>query len=217
MGFACVITGFEKTILFDTGSDGRLLLANMQTLGYRPEDIDIVFLSHDHWDHTNGLEAVLQRNPKITVFLPADFPSDFKNRIHHAGASVEEVTQTQQICPGVWSTGVLGDGIHEHSLVCSSPQGAVVITGCAHPGVVKIIEVAKNIYPDVYLVMGGFHLGGASLDELRLTGEHFRRLGVRHIAPCHCSSHAARSLFKEIYGKDAMLMGVGSEITIPQI
>ncbi len=217
MGFACIITGFEKTILFDTGSDGHLLLANMQALGYQPEDIDVVFLSHDHWDHTDGLEAVLQRNPKITVFLPADFPSDFKNRIRLAGASVEEVTQAQQICPGVWSTGVLGDGIHEHSLVCSSPQGAVVITGCAHPGVVKIIEVAKNIHPDIYLVMGGFHLGGASLDELRLTGEHFRRLDVRHVAPCHCSSHAARSLFKEIYGADAMLIGVGSEITIPEV
>ena len=216
MGFACIVSGFEKTILFDTGSDGPLLLANMQTLGYRPEDIDIVFLSHDHWDHTNGLEAVLQRHPDITVFLPANFSLNLKNRIRSAGASVEEVTQAQQICSGVWSTGVLGDGIREHSLVCSTPEGAVVITGCAHPGVVKIIEATKHIFPEIYLVMGGFHLGGASLDDLRLIGEHFRRLGVRHVAPCHCSSHAARSLFEEMYGEDALLPGVGSVIRMAE-
>lgn len=128
-----------------------------------------------------------------------------------------EITQAQQICSGVWSTGVLGNGIHEHSLVCSNPQGAVVITGCAHPGIVKIIGVAKDIVPDIYLVMGGFHLGGASLDELRATGKQFRRLSVRHVAPCHCSSHAARTLFKEVYGTDAMLLGVGSVVTIPQV
>jgi 7,8-dihydropterin-6-yl-methyl-4-(beta-D-ribofuranosyl)aminobenzene 5'-phosphate synthase len=215
MGFACIIKGFEKTILFDTGSDGRLLLANIKALGYRPEDIDIVFLSHDHWDHTDGLGAILERNPEITVVLPVDFPSDFKDKIRRAGAVIEEISQAKQISPGVWSTGVLGNGIREQSLICLSPKGAVVMTGCAHPGIVKIIEVAKNISPDIYLVMGGFHLGGAPLDELRATGEQFRRLNVRRVAPCHCSSHAARELFEEIYRFDAMLIGVGSKITIP--
>lgn len=215
LGFACVIEGLEKTILFDTGSEGRMLLANMEKLGLALGDIGIVVLSHDHWDHTGGLEAFLQRNSKVTVFLPASFPPDFKSTVREAGASVVEVSDRCEICRGAWSTGVLGDGIREQSLFCESPEGGVLITGCAHPGIVRIVEVAKNIQPDIFLVMGGFHLGGAPLGELRRIGEHFRRLGVDQVAPCHCSSDAARSLFEEIYGAQAILPGAGSVIHIP--
>jgi 7,8-dihydropterin-6-yl-methyl-4-(beta-D-ribofuranosyl)aminobenzene 5'-phosphate synthase len=215
LGFACVIEGLEKTILFDTGSEGRMLFANMEKLGFALEDIGIVVLSHDHWDHTGGLGAFLQRNSKVSVFLPADFPPDFKNTVRETGASVVEVSNRCEICRGAWSTGVLGDGMREQSLLCDSPEGGVLITGCAHPGIVRIVEVAKHIQPDIFLVMGGFHLGGASLAELRRIGEHFRRLGVRRVAPCHCSSDAARSLFEEMYGAQAILPGAGSIIRIP--
>ncbi len=215
LGFACIIEGLEKTILFDTGSEGRMLLANMEKLGFAPEDVGIVVLSHDHWDHTGGLGAFLQRNPTVEVFLPADFPPGFKNAVRETGASVVEVSDRCEICRGARSTGVLGDGIREQSLLCESPAGGVLITGCAHPGIVRIVEVAKSVQPDIFLVMGGFHLGGASLAELRRIGEHFHHLGVRRVAPCHCSSDAARSLFEQIYGAQAILPGVGSVIHIP--
>lgn len=215
LGFACVIQGVEKTILFDTGSDGRMLLANMKKLGFLPEDIDIIVLSHNHWDHTGGLAAVLQRNSQVAVFLPADFPPDFKNNVAESGASIVEVTKKRLICRGVWSTGVLGNVISEQSLVCESPHGIVVVTGCAHPGIVKIVEVAKNIRPDIFLVMGGFHLGSTSLGELREIGERFRAVNVRKVAPTHCSGDDVRSLFKEMFAEDMSLVGVGSEILIP--
>ena len=96
-----------------------------------------------------------------------------------------------------------------------TPQGLVVITGCAHPGVVSIVRRAKELTGrEVYLVLGGFHLGGTS--EGKITGivEDFQQLGVQRVAPCHCSGDVARRLFKEAYGEDFISAGVGSKLKI---
>jgi 7,8-dihydropterin-6-yl-methyl-4-(beta-D-ribofuranosyl)aminobenzene 5'-phosphate synthase len=216
LGFACVIEGLEKTILFDTGSEGRMLLANMEKLGFALEDIGIVVLSHDHWDHTGGLGAFLQQNSKVSVFLPADFPPDFKNTVRETGASVVEVSNRCEICRGAWSTGVLGDGIREQSLLCESPTGGVLITGCAHPGIVKIVKVAKTIKPDIVLVMGGFHLGSASIGNLQAIAARFQDLKVSKVIATHCSGERARAVFTETYGEQAMLAGAGSVISVSE-
>lgn len=44
----------EEAVLFDTGGDGRILLANMRTTGLDPVDIDRVVISHGHGDHLGG-------------------------------------------------------------------------------------------------------------------------------------------------------------------
>jgi len=53
-GFSCLIQGTENTILFDTGGDGSILLANMEKLGFDPKEIELIVLSHMHWDHIDG-------------------------------------------------------------------------------------------------------------------------------------------------------------------
>jgi 7,8-dihydropterin-6-yl-methyl-4-(beta-D-ribofuranosyl)aminobenzene 5'-phosphate synthase len=73
-GFSCVIRGTEKTILFDTGGDGSILLANMEELGINPKEIDLVVLSHIHGDHVGGLSSFLEKNPEVVVYLPKSFP-----------------------------------------------------------------------------------------------------------------------------------------------
>ena len=73
-GFSCVVRGLEKTILFDTGGDGRTLLGNMTQLGIEPAEVDIVVLSHIHGDHTGGLERFLEKNPRVIVYSPDACP-----------------------------------------------------------------------------------------------------------------------------------------------
>ena len=80
-GFACVIKGAGKTILFDTGGSSAVLLSNMQHLGIDPKEIDIVVLSHIHSDHVGGLNGFLQENMNVTVYLPATFPPGFKESL----------------------------------------------------------------------------------------------------------------------------------------
>jgi len=71
-GFSCLVEN-EKKVLFDTGWDGTILLSNLKALGINPKDIDIVVLSHDHWDHIGGLAQLLDVNPDVDVYVPSSF------------------------------------------------------------------------------------------------------------------------------------------------
>jgi 7,8-dihydropterin-6-yl-methyl-4-(beta-D-ribofuranosyl)aminobenzene 5'-phosphate synthase len=214
-GFSCLVQGVEKTILFDTGGDGALLLRNMQTRGINPGTVDVVVISHVHGDHVGGLAGFLRENPTATVYLPQSFPASIKNAIKEAGAGLVEVYEPVEICEHVSSTGELGNGIKEQSLVIETAQGLVVITGCAHPGVVNIVRQAKELTGDqVHLVLGGFHLGGASRAMIKGIIDEFQRMGVQRVAPCHCSGDLARSLFEEAYGAGFTPAGVGSRLVV---
>ena len=117
---------------------------------------------------------------------------------------------TRKICTGVYSTGVLGSEVKEQSLGIDTDQGTIVITGCAHPGVVKVVNTFRDVIDaDILLVMGGFHLAGLSRPELAEIPVYFRKMGVKHVGPCHCSGDLARRLLKNEYGNDFMDVGVG--------
>jgi len=207
----------ERSILFDTGGDSHTLLDNMLKLQIDPQEVEAVVLSHAHGDHTGGLGGFLEQNSNVTVYLPGSFPQGFKDDVAYLGAKVEEIYEARELMPGVYSTGELGAGIEEQSLIITTSQGLVIITGCAHPGVVNIIQRAKEVVPDsnVYLVLGGFHLIGASSAELESIIDSFRQLGVESVAPCHCSGDQTRQLFKERYGKNYIESGVGKIIPLP--
>ena len=214
-GFSCVIEGMPQVILFDTGSDGNVLLANMAKMGIDPRNVDAVFLSHLHDDHIGGLRVLLQRNPRITVFLPASFPASFKQPITATGAQVRALDQPEKLFDKVYTTGVSGSWIKEQSLVIDTPKGLVIVTGCAHPGVVRIVRRTKNwLRQEVYLLMGGFHLGGQPLGELPRVAAELQKLGVHKVAPSHCTGEAARKLFRERWGRNFIDSGVGAVIEL---
>ena len=214
-GFSCLVQAGGKNILFDTGGDSTTLLANMKGLEVDPKDIDVIVLSHIHGDHVGGLSGILQMNSDLTVYLPKSFPGDFKKDVESYEAEVVEVGDPVKIAEGVSSTGELGTFIKEQSLIVETSKGLVVMTGCAHPGIVDIVRHAKKITgEEVYLVMGGFHL--LNLDESELKGviEEFRELKVKKAAPSHCSGDKTRELFREEYKEDFISNGVGKKIEI---
>jgi 7,8-dihydropterin-6-yl-methyl-4-(beta-D-ribofuranosyl)aminobenzene 5'-phosphate synthase len=99
--------------------------------------------------------------------------------------------------------------------VLDKEKGLIVITGCAHPGIVDILKKAKQMLSDkeIYLVMGGFHLGGFSEVKLESVIEEFKRLGVKKVAPSHCSGELFRELAKQKYKKNFLEGGVGQVIS----
>jgi 7,8-dihydropterin-6-yl-methyl-4-(beta-D-ribofuranosyl)aminobenzene 5'-phosphate synthase len=216
-GFSCLIEGPERTILFDTGGDSTTLLSNMGKLKIDPEEVDAIVLSHIHGDHVGGLDGFLEENSNVIIYLPESFPKSFKDRAMSFGAEVVEVSQAKELFTGVYTTGELGNGVKEQSLIVTSSQGLVVITGCAHPGVVNIVRKAKDVMAEklVYLVIGGFHMSGASTHQIQSVIEGFRQLGVRKVAPCHCSGDETRKLFREEYEEDYIDSGAGKIITLP--
>jgi 7,8-dihydropterin-6-yl-methyl-4-(beta-D-ribofuranosyl)aminobenzene 5'-phosphate synthase len=135
-GFACLLERDDITLLFDTGGDAPTLLSNMEVLELDPRDIDTVVLSHIHGDHVGGLGGILPVNEETTVYLPRSFPASFKEQAG-AHAFVVEVHEPMEIAEGIYTTGELGIGIIEQSLVLVTGRGLVVITGCAHPHVLS--------------------------------------------------------------------------------
>lgn len=213
-GFSCYVEGPEKTLLFDVGGEGSVLINNMKKLSISPSSIDAVVLSHIHHDHIGGLSRFLEINPSVTVYAPRSFPSTVKNKIRQT-ARLVEIHDPVEICKDVQSTGELGRFIKEESLIIKTLKGLVVITGCAHPGIVNIIKRSKEITKTgVHLVLGGFHLCSTGLPELKQIIKEVKKTGCRKVAPCHCSGDLARKRFEKVYGKDFIGAGVGMTITI---
>ncbi len=182
-GFSCLIENAKK-ILFDTGADSEILLYNMKQLKIDPKDINIVALSHNHWDHTGGLTGFIEANEnRAKVYQPTDFL---------------EITEISQ---GIYSTGALGTLIKEQSLIINTKKGNIVIAGCAHPGLENIIDKAKK-FGEIYGIMGGFH-GFSKLEKLR---------GIQLIAPCHCTQY--KQEIKEKYFVNYKEIKAGSVIEI---
>jgi 7,8-dihydropterin-6-yl-methyl-4-(beta-D-ribofuranosyl)aminobenzene 5'-phosphate synthase len=212
-GFSCILKGTEKTILFDTGGNGSMLLDNMRTLGVNPLEIDLVILSHIHGDHVGGLFEFLRENPEVTVYLPKSFPEDFKDKVRDHKANVVEISGPAGVCQNVYSTGELGTYLEEQALVVDADGGLIIITGCAHPGIVNVVEKAMEMIPkDVLLVLGGFHLQGDSQYQIERIASRLKALDVEHVGPCHCSGERARALFQKVWGRSYVDVGAGRVI-----
>jgi len=214
-GYSCIVKGTEKTILFDAGTKSDILFHNINKLNMNPKDVELVAISHIHGDHTGGLFAFLDENNKVTVYLPASFPDEFISRVEKAGAKVVSVDKPVKICKGVSLTGEMGVQIKEQSLIVETSKGLVVITGCAHPGIVGIVKKAKEVIDkEIYLVCGGFHLLSKSEDEVKEIISEFKDLGVMKVGATHCTGDKAIELFKEAYKENFVQMGAGKVIRI---
>jgi 7,8-dihydropterin-6-yl-methyl-4-(beta-D-ribofuranosyl)aminobenzene 5'-phosphate synthase len=212
-GFSCLIELAGKTVLFDTGGDGEILLYNMRVLNKDPKTIDMIVLSHIHGDHTGGLWSLLREKPTLEVYIPESFPQEFEQRVKKYGAQVVRVHAPLEIDRGIYSTGEVDHGIKEQSLIIKTPKGIIRITGCAHPGIIEIIKKAKTIArEDVYMVIGGWHLSSAGEREMKGIIEAFLRMGIQKVAPCHCTGDRAMAMFKSEYGENFIKADVGTII-----
>lgn len=226
-GFACVIRLPGETILFDTGRKEAILLSNMRKMGIDPGSMDKVVISHAHRDHTGGLQGFLKENDKVAVFIPASFSDSTVSMLDLNADRAVRVSRFQRIADSVYTTGELRaasgeqslldnaqNGPEEHpgeqSLILDTQEGLIIVTGCAHAGIVDIVKKARELMDEkeVHLVLGGFH--HPSEDVAR----EFREMGVKNVAPAHCSGDPVRKAFAAEYGDSCIDFGVGRVIDI---
>jgi 7,8-dihydropterin-6-yl-methyl-4-(beta-D-ribofuranosyl)aminobenzene 5'-phosphate synthase len=134
-----------------------------------------------------------------------------QNLLSARGVRIESVGERRSLCAGVHMLPraplgphaslsprlrVVKDGVEgqdrfdeELSLVIEEDDGLVVISGCAHRGIVNIVRDALDAFPGRTLkaVIGGFHLGDASLDELKAVAGELFALKPELLYCCHCT------------------------------
>ena len=156
-GFSCLIESEENKLLFDTGTKPEILLGNMKKLEIYPESFDQIVISHNHFDHTGGLPAILEKNDKAVVFVPFSTPEKIIGIIKEKGNKVKAHKDKTQISDDMYLSGEMGVSIKEQALVLESDKGLIVITGCSHPGIVEMLErIKKEFNKNIHFVMGGF-------------------------------------------------------------
>jgi len=190
-GFSALVEARDTPrILFDTGSNGKILLSNLEKLEIDPNLIDEVFISHPHFDHVGGLSDFLKVNPKISkIYVPSSL--GLKNEVI--------LKEPQKIHENVFSTGEL-EGI-EQSMGIKTDKGIVLMVGCSHPYMGNILDAAKQ-FGEIYAVIGGMH--GFSEFEL------FRDLKL--ICPTHCTQYKTK--LKKLYPQKYVEGGAGRIIEI---
>jgi len=217
-GFSMLIETSNYTILFDTGSDPNALGNNSIALGKDLSTVDYVVISHEHWDHTYGLEYVAEINPGVTVYIPSYMATMVKTEIINLSFNVVEIHPTTILSPGIAIIGELWGPPYEQALALNIANvGAVIIVGCSHPGVENHVERAVTaLEVDPYLVIGGFHMTAASESEIAATTTALIELGVEHIYPTHCCGDEIRDYISENYPNYYGEGCVGTHLVIDQ-
>ena len=198
-GFSCFIEFQDINILFDTGAKSSILLSNMEKLNIDPLNAEIIFISHQHGDHLGGLYDVLKQNKKAKIYLPFDDKeSNNKNRTY-------KLTKPTKITENIISSGLLEcderKGLVEQSLFFKSEKGLIIIAGCSHPGVRKILERSR-IFGKPFALIGGFH----GFNEFELLED------LELVCPTHCTKHINE--IKHLFPTKYIKGGVGKIIHI---
>jgi len=205
-GFACLIEGPEKTVLFDTGTRPDLLKRNCDKLNVDLNDVDIIVLSHEHGDHTGGLDAILEMNPDVTLYFPVSFSDNFGE----AAKKAVRVKKPVKLPDNILLTGEMGTSIREQSLILETAEGVIVVTGCSHQGVVSIVERAMKLTEKpVEMIFGGFHLMQHSESAVDAIIKSFQKLGVNRVGATHCTGDRQIDQFRKAFDKAYVGMGVG--------
>jgi 7,8-dihydropterin-6-yl-methyl-4-(beta-D-ribofuranosyl)aminobenzene 5'-phosphate synthase len=221
-GFACLIEGNGHTLLFDTGAQAAVLRQNMAALKVDPARIEAVVLSHEHSDHTVGLDA-LPSSPGLPVHLGEHFtlPPPAVAALERIGAKRVPMTAGKpvQFFPGFTvSEEIARNNAYEDALILDTPEGSVVIVGCAHPGIVAMLRrIAETTKKPIHMVIGGFHLLQTSPEEVKKIVADFKAMGIAWTGPTHCIGDGAMKLFREAYGDHFIAGSVGTVVNVPMV
>ena len=137
------------------------------------------------------------------------------------GADFAQIHQPTEVLPGLFLFSTQSDApgfkeMNEISMAVRTQQGAVLIVGCSHAGIEKILEVASTIDSRIYSVTGGFHLVDVPDAEVSRMASSFRDTWkIERMAPGHCTGQFAFSELRRAYASQFDHAGVGSVIALP--
>ncbi len=179
-GFSALI---NDSLLFDMGENPESIRTNLNSYGISLKQIKEVALSHEDWDHIGGLDLLSEMPSVEYIYIPAAFSAQTRDRIIElrSGVNIIDVGKKPvKMQSGNFMTPQLSGGIKkrktEISLAIILTDGIALVTGCAHPGLTRILRQAEK-FGKVKAVIGGFH-GFRKISALN---------NVKLIVPTHCT------------------------------
>jgi 7,8-dihydropterin-6-yl-methyl-4-(beta-D-ribofuranosyl)aminobenzene 5'-phosphate synthase len=169
----------------------------------------------------NLIRRYVESVPDELRYFGGNPPKQNASESPWSGARFVNIRETTEALPGFSLVTVRSEvpgtrEMNEVSLVIKTPQGAVVLAGCSHPGIEKILEQAVKVEPKIYSVFGGFHLvdiPDSAVTDL-VTG--FRdKWKIERMAAGHCTGQFAFAELIRIFGPRFDLAGVGAVIPLP--
>jgi 7,8-dihydropterin-6-yl-methyl-4-(beta-D-ribofuranosyl)aminobenzene 5'-phosphate synthase len=109
--------------------------------------------------------------------------------------------------------------VMEISLAIDTPAGIVLVVGCSHPTIERIVEAAKAaVGKPIHLVIGGTHLLPASDEETRrIAGALHDTWKVDYLAPGHCTGEPAFEILRQTFGDRYIYAGLGTTVTLGSV
>jgi 7,8-dihydropterin-6-yl-methyl-4-(beta-D-ribofuranosyl)aminobenzene 5'-phosphate synthase len=244
--------GVTDPFLLDTGSTSLTVGYNAEKMGINLKELKGIFISHNHKDHTTGLEAVLAITGPVPVFIhPYGFYTKWvksrpnrldKDRLAERGAIWRAEEDPQPMAPFLWTTGsiarttdfeeIIGlsdrkvekQGVMEEEaflddgalLIKIKGKGMVIVTGCAHSGIVNTVEHCQKLGGNekIHAVIGGFHLTQASPERITKTIRALKEKEIRCLAPSHCTGFEAMAAIRQACPENFVIPSVGTRIEL---
>ncbi len=215
-GFSCYIECANEKILFDAGGKTDIFNQNTSLLKIVPDQITRVIFSHKHLDHIAGGEDFLRQLPSTTpIHIPSAFPELQLSKIpKYLPLKITEST-LEAIDERIYLIKLegryLSNTIYEQSLIIETEKGLVVVTGCAHPGIIRILEAVRINLPaqKIHTVIGGMHLHHSWFWNVYSVVKKIHVLGIAQVVPCHCSGKMASKYFERRFKENFIRGGVG--------
>jgi len=198
-GVSFLIEDDDKKILLDTSQTGKVLKHNASVLGIDLSEITHVVLSHGHYDHTGGLQELLEYEPIVIASPDAFKPKYSKKRYIGSPISLEEVEKKAEVILTdedykISSEIILTGEIPRKNAFESSDEffldgerrvrdplkddksliaGENLLTGCCHAGIVNTLDYVERKF-EVKRIIGGLHLHSSSEERLSKTIKRLR-------------------------------------------
>ena len=209
-GLSIGIRDVEGWTLFDMGDDPKTFLHNFEVLGGDVREIKQVIFSHLHHDHTGGLEALLDADKPVPVYLPEKISEKEAASLAKRGLMVHTVPRGGMRLGDLELLPQPQGSPPEQLLVLESGEGVILLTGCAHFGIENGLQAVWQRFGRPFeLVLGGFHFAFRSSIELEEALIFIKSLPVMKIAPCHCTGDSAIATFAETFPDKFLRVGTG--------
>ena len=162
-----------------------------------------------------------------TESLPAEMryydgapPEVMKFGTAFPGANFQLIDKTTEVAPGITLIALVSEApgtreLKELSLAINTPEGIVLVVGCAHPGIEAIVAEAAKLNPHIHFIAGGFHLLVAQDPAIEKVVAALRdSYKVDYIAPGHCTGEPTFAALKQAFGDHYLYAGLGTHLAL---